>query len=1288
MKKQTIMWTALPNGIVVKEGESRLRLSVIVSPQLKTDAADPTLGEFKDFLDWPSVSPKFNVKFEKDIIVPHQNINIINDRPRSDLWKALFNSKTKIRPYEFCGLDDRWIHSYPVNSIYCALKEIYSLVAISSSTDFPDHKPIFSYIRERWGGRVSDSELEVRLKKDFAEKKTVPSNVDHSIFNRLKIFHRPRNKNLVDLKDYDPEIDFHKMISNLGNYPALMRLMGLVYDLEIPLTPEIPLSSTLEINPIWKPALEECPYGSTETITDCSEDICPKTKYFIDPSAQMFITAPRGADSKLENGFLKLDDSNTFSVMQLDVDGASLKLLDFINNLSNINSITADLPETYSLPSMRSIGISLVQKGRATQLVKSLEQSSKFNKTVNNKGDVQLCSEDLVRGYRIDVWDKKSNKWHSLCSRYGNYNFLTSNKEVNLKDEGFISLGTTSAADNSSTDLYLHESLLTWGGWSLVAPRPGKIIDHDQNVVEATNHAATEFKLETSFKPVRGSLPKLRFGDTYRLRARPVDLAGNSSTLEERKFDLSYSTEPVVFCRFDPIQTPAVVLRNEVTSGESIERMVIRSNFNSNTVGSNERHIAPSRGNQLLAEIHGQFDTAAGLDKNAYNLMVSKDKPFKKDGIYLERQLALPYLPDPICRGAALLGLPGTYPWETTKIPFSHTEHWWEAQSFRIKIVEGHGAPVWNESKRVLTVQLPKAEVTTIRLSSYLSEEDLELMGIWSWIQEQNLSIEKLTELREIAINGRHWMLTPYREINLVHAVQQPLIAPQFQKLFIEKNLSETFAVLKDTFLIDGKSTNKLDIQAEWNEPIDVVTQTYTNISQFMTKRTAHAFEVPINAKQTWVTIENRHEFGDTKFRQVNYKIEATSRFTEYFYEVQKQIITLRGTVAIFFNNYKIVEHTDKLKMVGNDNIQFVSNQDYVINYQDGSIARTPNSKIPEGQNLELEFQYLPDSVSVTRSSPTEVVVNVLNSARPVAPKILYVIPTFGWEKTVEGDSVVVNRKGGGIRVYMDRPWYSSGDGELLGVVLWPGTVSKKELPPDNLKNYVTQWGMDPILTSVAPYSQPSLQNFKRTCVTDTGLSLDEINEMVNVAGYEVDYDADRGLWFSDLEIDSGNSYYPFVRLALARYQPNSVTNAHLSRVALADFVQLSPERLATVMVNPADPSEVNVSLCGPGYLDTSIDSGTVIDIEISVEAQVRNQQGELIWILVPQSVTTLSPAEISTTRMTWAGKVNLPEEKGSMPFRLVIKEFEWFVTDGDQNSIDSPSKDRRLVYVSAIEIV
>ena len=51
---QTILWTALPNGVT---GTGEGRLAIFIAPRLLTDDPTTTLDAFPDFVDWPRASP-------------------------------------------------------------------------------------------------------------------------------------------------------------------------------------------------------------------------------------------------------------------------------------------------------------------------------------------------------------------------------------------------------------------------------------------------------------------------------------------------------------------------------------------------------------------------------------------------------------------------------------------------------------------------------------------------------------------------------------------------------------------------------------------------------------------------------------------------------------------------------------------------------------------------------------------------------------------------------------------------------------------------------------------------------------------------------------------------------------------------------------------------------------------------------------------------------------------------------------------------------------------------------
>jgi hypothetical protein len=1043
-------------------------------------------------------------------------------------------------------------------------------------------------------------------------------------------------------------------------------------------------------------------------------------------------------------------------------------------------------PAVSTLPALRSAGIAVARTGRAVLLAKAVDKVAAHNQAVqaNRPQDVTFYAEDLVRGYRVDVWDSESKSWHSLMKRIGTYQFLEAGVTCEFQDEGFVQMAVTQSpekpAEEGPGDLYLHESMFRWDGWSLSAPRPGKSVgpkgqpERYDDPSRAVDKAQSQFKLVTSFQAAPGTLPRLRFGTTYRLRARVVDLAGNSLLLEAvPPDDFSQATPPHTYTRFEPVVPPVTLLTKSLVGakspGESLNNLVIRSNYdksaleyvatfadltaNPSYAAPAERLLAAPKTSQLMAERHAMFDQPAGAMKkeaDTYDMIRQRaDAAFATDPASkcpIQEQLAVPYMPDPLARGATLvlLGRDGNAIGNARVVSFYGADDTWpQSSAFRIRVVEASGAPAWDwdDANRLLTVRLPKAELLTLRVSSNLGEGDVgtrhqKLMGVWNWISDAKPS--NLSQMQEWARAGRVWMLTPSRDLILVHAVQQPLIAPAFHSLTPSRMLGATYAYIGDDqpMPIDGKSTVKVDIEAAWQEPLDnlaepgptkIAGQTHVfeydispddkdirqtlepifrrdtdlhlrrmmfvpavqtplvqqktmltspqaaqglrvtpekpraqaaatpQAAKLATTPAAAEFKIPpgivVPQLPTRVGYSWRHDFGDTKYRRVSYRAVATTRFREYF------------------------------------------------------------PAKPLGQPDATPTQF------TRESSPTEV--DVPNAARPDAPKVLYLIPTFAWERQMnlsfrkgdrnqpipgmdaEGIGVVSKRTGGGLRVYLDRPWYSSGDGELLGVLLWIppaaqptgqvraattallGAAGPRTIP-EMLRPYVSQWGMDPIWASNATYDLPALENFKRAVKTQQDLTLDELPPewKVAVAGHAVEYDAERRLWYSDIEMDAGPSYFPFVRLALARYQPISVDNAHLSRVILADFAQLAPDRTAAVVFDRHDLRKVHVSVAGDVYAAAGAAVSRREEVEANVELQSAEAKGDVGWIPVPESTVKLKAKAFGNT-IVWSEELRLPKAPGLQPFRVVVREYELMEADRGQGT----QQVRRLVYADSVEV-
>ena len=174
--------------------------------------------------------------------------------------------------------------------------------------------------------------------------------------------------------------------------------------------------------------------------------------------------------------------------------------------------------------------------------------------------------------------------------------------------------------------------------------------------------------------------------------------------------------------------------------------------------------------------------------------------------------------------------------------------------------------------------------------------------------------------------------------------------------------------------------------------------------------------------------------------------------------------------------------------------------------------------------------------------------VDVPASARPAAPQISYIVPTFGWQRETQTNLKRSVRFGGGLRLYLERPWFSSGMGELLGVTLYDygnGSLTDREM----WKSWVTQWGADPIWLAPGLPQLPDASSFPNRLADEYSLSLPGKSPgRVGVAGFAVDFDYQSQKWYADLTVDTASlSYTPFLRLVLVRYQPFALPDAKLS---------------------------------------------------------------------------------------------------------------------------------------------
>ncbi len=1315
-----IIFTALPNG----RTDDRLHLSVHVSPRLTTTGADGTLADFPAFLAWPPSDLSFQVEFTSPAATFRGHVV---SAPEVSVWQKLFPSTSLVRSHEPVDRSLTPIHSYPVTKIVEFLRDRYVDVALNSPQELPAIADLlasgFEAIRFsgrdgalKWNGALSD--LRDTLASNRAIDTRTASNPTFD-FIQLEDFFAP-----VDIPEQAteeelnepvtlPTLDFHEAIQFCNQHPTLLRLLGLVIDLDVNLDGSAP-------PPSGPTEVRVVPAGGALTGATIRT---PRTHAEV--GSTTFAPLPGSGGGHLAGRFLRFDDTAQYETIQVEPDGAGLKAVDLAGNLRRRQLHPSEgSPTDSSLPSLRADGFAVARKGAAQQLHDRLAQGPSRETDLGNDA-LELWAEDLVRGFRVDVWDSRSGAWHSLMQRTGEYRLDGGSTTLPVTDEGVLS--TAATRKPRSEDLYLAEEVFAWDGWSLVVPRPGKTLNTDPQgdpLIDLPPSAPTDFDATFAFQILPGSLPQLRYGTDYRFRARTVDLAGNS--LPPDSTDGTHASPARTFGRFEPAAAPPVVLRTPKGPGESAETVVLRSNYDiTPPVPTAERHIAPAKVGQLMVELHGELDVAHPsdaskivLDKGAYGLLAARDDGNLRnhpDGqhdpndmadtrYYDVAQLTTTWTPDPAVRDVALRLLDGPQAGFLEVYPLvdpASSGAWADRLAIRLVVVEDDGPPTYDATSRVLTVPMGKADVVHARVSGVLDIAELDGFGLWQWILAEGATTGMQDELRDLIRGGQHWMFAPSRTLTLVHAVRQPLLPPEFPILAPSRARGDTWARISGQLHLSRKSTSKVDVLASWEEPVDEGPGTPDPIDVgevgSLTVERATAFVLDIEHDEELPAeqedVRHRHEFGDTKHRMVTYRGVATTRFGEFFterdefaYDPNDVAVTLpTGGLGTVPGSVKLIHQPSDHALV--EGVHFS------VDRTTGTItflaALADLEQVPQAGETMVAIFLVPP---VTRETPDPPdpsqhgprLLDVPSSARPSAPRVLYAVPTFGWEsgeKTEDGQTVSLTstRHGNGLRIYLERPWWTSGEGELLGVVTWPPAEGSN--PPDledsddpsedadPRRPFVSQWGEDPILASARLSPRyPQLASFPaavETADTDASplMTLEELDDAtdhaVNVAGHLVAFDPDRELWFCDLSVDAGDAYSPIVRLALARYQPSSLPHAHLSRIVLADFVQLAPDRFATVTFDDVEDTIMVVGLTGPTHVATEASEGTPHPgpAHVILEQRDENLQGDLAWMPVGDPIEMTG--SVSGGQGEWFTEVHLPGPKTPGTWRLVIEQFE-----------------------------
>jgi hypothetical protein len=1049
-----------------------------------------------------------------------------------------------------------------------------------------------------------------------------PSNLD--AVNKA-LFHRVPPPLPILSQTQDPA-DFHDYVAAAAQHPPLMLELGLA--LELRFDAAIPADGRIRV------IVQD---GPTRTLSKWT-----RFQRLVAGTSELLLPASRIID----------DDSHDRSSRRT-IDGGVL-------DLTNYSLVMLDPHDVYL--KVRALG-SRVGTGRESQL---LTEAGKDSPRVTTAGIALLddraalraraagtqpgetaYAEDLTTGYRIDA-RRNGGAWHSLCLRETLYLLYTREGRPagslqpadSRRVEGFVTHSTTYQSDTSTNERQASDEVFRWTNWSLAAPVP---TEGDREPGYDRNRRP--LPVFARHRSVKGTLLWQRFDATYEVRCRAMFLDGSGLTLDECN-NLQVPTLECSFTRQEWVVAPTVLLADPLSASsnraEDVAVLAVRGRRGQPASQTADRYIVPPRVEALLAVHHGYrirkglgafidcalnpegsfvsvFEFERGVEpENARDVPPLDRNPIFRDRNRPQHRSTV-YYPDPLAYElhAWLFWqrFIGEYPvaCHASCDFYRDPLDWPRARAVQIRLLTAHreqrdvgdlrliaarsswqGVRAGDEDLLAVFLQpgiSARLILTTVPLSSTSSRVAEQARARQAGLA---LGVESLRWFTGVArgagispgaqhtpahheIIAAHPMISVPRELEVTHAVDRPVRRPEFKDLRLDLALGQAPIRVKFDACVDLPSTGWLTLKARWTEitdsaeavpqaPATAVPETAASapeeenpgITREMRRTTVSMRQLPDPSgdwkRETTIPFIEEQPLEDTRYREITYSLQATSRHRKFY----------------------------------------------------AAVAGAPT---------ESDAEFSEEGINEWR-------IKALNRGEPKNLEVSYPVPVFRWSHHERDGVRKVVRWGGGLRIYMKRPWYdSTGEDEMMGVLLADGP---EPVPPAEVLARVTRWGQDPLRAGLPVPRLPSFGDFRGYATHLSGIPIPPEADprqpgdaspraltqapplLATVVGYRPAF-PDLDKCFCDVEIDPTSSYFPFVSLALARFQPNSLDGFHLSCVTRLDSIQIAPHRW--VHMWPEGRRRFRIRMYGYTHGRTAVNSSNASRMHLGTRMKVSVQQ-------------------------------------------------------------------------------
>ncbi len=789
-----------------------------------------------------------------------------------------------------------------------------------------------------------------------------------------------------------------------------------------------------------------------------------------------------------------------------------------------------------------------------------------------------FMAHHLDCGYRVDLLkvptgDWKNSKFLSLCERTATYvvdakkdkivNWFTTDELFeDFKDEPWLE--EVRQVDNEGTEKRFKE-VARWNGWSLTCPPLNA-----ENSIE--DYEADDLELK-NIKP--SNLPKLRFEDyQYWFRIRIVDICGNGVSLSQENIksrsdindDITYYANS--YKRLERIGSPLFfppyeLLRNKTSDnprieerykGEDNQTFVIRTNVNEqgSPISFDDnclRFITPQYISANFAELSGYYEEIAGNNKtndikNLYELLkkVPKDSYSKKDF-----DDGIPFAVDKEVSGFEIFGENIKY-----EIPIKVVNKAKRNPCTLLLTRDG----LKHENK--LIVPLAPGESKQLKIcstSKNISKSESKIFNLIHAVQRpvlinKNSKYNPRNKKNYINLGSSLYFMKrlplPIPETKLEDDIMyQVEVCMNTNDIFFPFSTTGEIVITAEyfDFQLNPKnnmgwsylSDKKLSNEEEGTNDTDfarkfILRKSWSNINETTSDDRLDTTLSDSNQK----SIENeyfnffRHQFPDTRFRKVNYKLEGISKYSDFFDKKEHNI----GDVK---NPFSLIGNLD--------------------------------NQIEEGTTFTI----------------------IKNSAKPSKPTITSIIPIFTQFESKKKGVRAYEFKHDTFRIYLGERWFETGLDEKLAIIFKdvneinvgeankglisiiandPTTDSDNKNYEDNSSNYVGSLRGDHIFdTRLLHVTIDSIINTK---IEDKNYPIN-VNSNERFKPLEVKWDKIAMQFYADIHFHNIQNYSTLFKFSVCRYQEQSIFlegyyDYRFSDAVTTDMVSALPNRSVSIL--------------------------------------------------------------------------------------------------------------------------